>query len=86
MFDDPRIAERAKDFVMIRLDADQESDIAKKFAKDGGYIPRTFFLAPDGTPDFDIHAPRPKYAYFYDERNPGSLLAGMTTALQKLRK
>lgn len=86
VFDDPRVAEQAKSFVMIRLDADKESDVAAKLAKDGGYIPRTFFLAADGTPDFEIHAPRDKYAYFYDERNPASLLGGMTAALAKLHK
>lgn len=86
VFDDPRVVERAKQLVMIRLDADQESDIAKKHAPDGGYIPRTFFLAPDGTPDLDIRAPRVKYAYFYNEHDPAQLLAGMDEALKKLRR
>jgi len=86
IFDDARVTEQARSFVMIRLDADKDSDIAKRFAPDGGYIPRTFFLAADGTPDFDIHTPRDKYTYFYDERNPASLLGGMTEALRKLRK
>lgn len=85
VFEDARITERAKDFVMVRVDADQESDLAKRFSKDGGYIPRTFFLSSDGTPDFEIHAARPTYAYFYDERNPSSLLAGMEEAARKLR-
>lgn len=86
VFDDPRIVARAKDFVMIKLDADQASDVAKQFAKDGSYIPRTFFLAADGTPDFDIHTPRDKYAYFYNEKDPTSLLGGMDEAARKLRK
>ncbi|MCC6968763.1 MAG: thioredoxin family protein [Phycisphaerales bacterium] len=85
VFEDPKVTERAKDFVMVRVDADQESDLAKRFSKDGGYIPRTFFLSSDGTPDFEIHAARPQYAYFYDERNPGSILAGMEEAARKLR-
>ncbi|MFO0589299.1 MAG: thioredoxin family protein [Polyangiaceae bacterium] len=85
VFEDPQITARAKDFVMVRVDADQDSDLAKRFSKDGGYIPRTFFLSPDGTPDYDIHAPRPQYTYFYDERNPASLLAGMDEASKKLR-
>lgn len=84
VFDDPRVVEQAKSFVMIRVDADQDSDVAKNFSKDGSYIPRTFFLAPDGTPDFDVHAPRPKYAYFYDERDPGALLGGMAEAKRKM--
>jgi thiol:disulfide interchange protein len=86
VFEDPRVVERAKDFVMIRANADEESAIASKYTKDGGYVPRTFFLAPDGTMDPDLHAPRPKFLYFYDERDPSSLLGGMEAALRKFAK
>ncbi len=86
VFDDPRVVERAKAFVMVRANADQEADLAGKFAKDGGYVPRTFFLRPDGTLDADVHAPRPKFLYFFDERDPGSLLAGMDESLRKLAR
>jgi hypothetical protein len=69
---------------MVHLDADAEATIAAKYQVDGGYIPRTYFLAPDGTLDPTIHPPRPRSMYFYDERDPTSLLAGMSAALQKL--
>jgi len=85
IFDDPTVVVKAHDFVMIRLNADDEGEVARRFVKDGGYIPRTFFLASNGTPDFDIHAPRDKFAYFYDERNPAAILAGMAEASRKLR-
>lgn len=85
VFEDPRVVAKARNFVMIRLNADTESELARRFSKDGGYIPRTFFLAPDGTPDFSIHAARDKFLYFYDERDPASLLAGMEEAERKLR-
>jgi thiol:disulfide interchange protein len=85
VFSDPEVVTRAKEFVMIRLNADEHSDIARKYTPDGGYVPRTFFLSPDGTLAADIHAPRPKFLYFFDERNPASLLAGMKQALDKLR-
>ena len=83
VFEDPRVVARARDFVMIHLDADAEEAIASKYALDGAYIPRTFFLAPDGTVETSIHAPRLQSRYFYDERDPASLLAGMETARQK---
>jgi thiol-disulfide isomerase/thioredoxin len=85
VFDDPKVVAKARDFVMIRLNADEEGAVAQRFAKDGGYIPRTFFLAADGTPDFSIHAARDRFLYFYDERNPASILAGMDDAERKLR-
>ena len=84
VFDDPRVVTRAHDFVMIHLDADAEESVASKYALDGSYIPRTFFLKPDGTLDDTIHAPRPRSRFFYDEHDPESLLAAMETARQKL--
>jgi thiol:disulfide interchange protein len=84
VFDDPRVVARAHDFVMIHLDADVEENIASKYALDGSYIPRTFFLKPDGTLDDTIHAQRARSRFFYDEHDPGPLLAAMETARQRL--
>jgi hypothetical protein len=84
VFEDPRVVARAKDFVMIRANADQEGAVAGKYTADGGYVPRTFFLAPDGTLDPEIHAPRDKFRHFFDERDPASLLGGMEAAVRKL--
>ena len=86
VFEDARIVERARQFVMIHLNADEEQDVAGRYAPDGGYVPRTFFLGPDGAVDPDIHAPRPKFLYFYDEKNAAPLLAAMDTAVAKLVK
>jgi thiol:disulfide interchange protein len=86
VFDDPKVALRSKDFVMIHANAEEEAAVANQYAKDGVYVPRTFFLSPDGVLDPELHAPRPKFLYFYDERDPGSLLAGMEAALRKLGK
>jgi thiol-disulfide isomerase/thioredoxin len=83
VFDDPKIVERARDFVMIRVNPDEQADIGEKYAPDGGYVPRTFFLAPDGTLMADVRAPRPKFLYFFDEHDPKSLLGGMEAALKK---
>jgi thiol:disulfide interchange protein len=86
VFHDPKVVEQAKRFVMIRLDKDKNAEISQKYGPDGaGYIPRTYFLASDGTLAADIHAPREQYKYFYDERDPSSVLAGMDQALQKLK-
>ena len=85
VFQAPAVVEKARQFVMIRLDKDKNRALSAKYAPDGEYIPRTLFLASDGTIDDSIHAPREQYRYFYDEGNPGSLLAGMDEALRKLR-
>ena len=84
VFHDPKVVEKTKQFVMVRLDQDKEKERTGAYAPDGGYIPRTMFLAPDGTLAADVHAPRPQYQYFYDEKDPGSVLTGMDAALAKL--
>jgi thiol:disulfide interchange protein len=84
VFHDPRVVEKAKRLVMVRLDQDKEKERTKAYAPDGSYIPRTMFLGPDGALATDVHAPRPQYQYFYDEKDPASVLAGMDAALAKL--
>jgi len=84
VFHDPKVVEQSKNFVMIRLDKDQNKELSSKYAPDGQYIPRTYFLSPSGELDPSIHAPRDKYKYFYDERQAASILAGMESALKKL--
>ncbi len=84
VFHDPKVVEQAKKFVMINVDKDKNGELSRQFAPDGEYIPRTYFLSSDGKLDPDIHAPRDKFKYFYDEKDPSSVLAGMTEAEKKL--
>lgn len=85
VFSDARVVAKAKEFVMIRLNADDVPDISQAHSPDGTYVPRTFFLGTDGKILADVHAPRPQYVHFYDENNPESLLAGMEAAIKKIR-
>ena len=84
VFHDPKVVEEAKKFVMIRLDKDKNNDLSAKYGPDGQYIPRTLFLSSAGELDPEIHAPRDQYKYFYDEKDPASVLGGMDAALKKL--
>lgn len=86
VFHDPKVVSKAKEFVMLRVNADEQPAIANKHIPDGGYIPRTFFLQSDGNLMADVHAPRPQYMYFYDENNPAGVLGGMDEALKKSKK
>jgi thiol-disulfide isomerase/thioredoxin len=83
VFHDPKVIEESKKFVMIRLDKDKNAELSKKYAPDGEYIPRTFFLSSKGELS-QIHAPRTQYVYFYDESNPAGVLAGMADAQKQL--
>ena len=84
VFHDPKVVAKSKDFVMVRLDADKNEELSKKYSVDGSYIPRTFFLAPNGTLS-EIHAPREQFKHFYDERNAGSVLTAMDQAQKQLK-
>jgi len=84
VFHDPKVVEQTKKFVMIRIDGDKQKELGARYAPDGQYIPRTFFLSSKGVLDPSIQAANPKYKYFYDERAPASVLAGMDAALKKL--
>lgn len=84
-FHDEKVVAQSKSFVMIRLDKDKNAELSQKYAPDGEYIPRTYFLGSDGTLDASLTAPRPEYKYFYDEHDPAQLLAAMDTALKKLK-
>jgi thiol:disulfide interchange protein len=83
VFKDPKVAEKAKQFVMVRLDQDKNKELVAKYAPDGSYIPRTLFFAPDGKLAPEVHAPRDQYKYFFNENDPASVLGGMDAALAK---
>jgi hypothetical protein len=86
VFHDPAVVTKAKRFVMIRLDIDPGTvGLAAKYAPDGQYLPRTFFLSPSGDLWADVRGPLDEYKYFYDVHDPKSLLAGMDAALAKLK-
>jgi thiol-disulfide isomerase/thioredoxin len=80
VFEDARVVERAQRFVMVHVDQDAERDIAARYVLDGQYVPRTYFLGPDGGP-MAVTATNPRFRYFYDEHDPASLVAGMDAAL-----
>jgi len=54
----------------VHLDSEAQPEVARKYALDGTYIPRTYFLKSDGQVAADIHPARPKYLYFYDSVAP----------------
>ena len=85
VFHDPQVVAKAKEFVMIRVDKDKNTELSKQHAADGEYIPRTYFLTSEGVFDPTIKVPREKYQYFYDTQKPAGVLAGMSAALKKLR-
>ncbi len=84
VFHDAKVVEKSKMFVMVRLNKDQHRELSTKYAPDGEYIPRTYFLSARGELDASLQAPRQRFKYFFDESDPASILGGMERALAKL--
>ena len=85
VFHDPKVVEQSKQFVMIRLDKDKNAELSKKYAPDGEYIPRTYFLSSDGELDRDDLTRRATSTSTSTTRSsPDGILAGMQAALAKL--
>jgi thiol:disulfide interchange protein len=81
IFHDPGVVSLSKSFVMVRVDNDKDAATSAKFAPDGKYIPRTFFLKSDGTLLADVTEQRATYKYFYNEKDPASILRSMNAVL-----
>ncbi len=48
LFEREEVLEAAQDFIMIRVDADRNADLAAIYAPDGDYLPRIFVLYANG--------------------------------------
>ena len=81
VFNDPRLVSKSKKFVMIRLDADANDAISKKYSPDGTYVPRTFLLDPNGVAIPAGNSDHPRYQHFFDEFHADSLVDAMDRAL-----
>lgn len=81
VFSDPRLVERAKDFVMIHVDVDANEAISNRYKPDGAYVPRTFILDSDGNVDPSAQSSHPRYKHFFDELHADSLLIVMNDVL-----
>jgi protein-disulfide reductase (glutathione) len=83
VFADAEVQKLAEGMVMIRQDADDDgaSWLSAKVGSYGGYVPRIFFLAPDGSVRPEITSQNPKFPYFYTPEGVANLKASMRKAL-----
>jgi hypothetical protein len=83
VFHDERVVELSHRFIMVHADIDREPAVNRQFNPDGAYVPRTFFLTPQGELRTDIHENRSRFLYFYDESSSAGILRAMEQALRK---
>ncbi|XP_067932466.1 thioredoxin domain-containing protein 12-like [Watersipora subatra] len=79
--DSSEIAELSEKFIMVNtLDDEEPKD--KKYAPDGGYIPRIFFMNPNGEIISDVYneSGNAQYKYYYPQ--PDAILSSMRRVAQ----
>lgn len=80
-FQNSEVVKLAQEFVMIRVNRDDAPEINELYAPDGGYVPRTVVLSPDGSVNEKIHGANPNYRYFLNTFNPDELWEIMFAAI-----
>lgn len=84
LFHDPKVVKASRDFVMVRVNRDEAEALSKQFDVDGEYIPRTFFLSPEGKLDKEIRRLGQDQAYYYDVERTSALRSGFKWAKRRL--
>jgi len=82
-FASDEIEQAARDYVMVRVDADARPDLSDRFAPAGAYVPRVFLLAPDGTPDFEFTTSSGRHRYSISSESDAHLLWTLRTARER---
>ncbi len=78
---DPATVHASQALVMIRQDADEPVPwLRERFGAYGTYVPRLFFLHPDGTLAVEIQSGNPRFPYFYQPQQGDALRAAMKQA------
>lgn len=65
VFAQPDMVEAAEGVLMVRQNVDERPAWLSRYAMLGTYVPRLFFLEPDGSVISDLTSGHPKYPYFY---------------------
>ena len=86
VFRDPETVRAAKSLVMIRQNADEAPAwLMQRFGQFGTYVPRLFFLHPDGAMAAEIQSGNQRFPYYYQAHQGDTLRDAMkkATALGK---
>jgi len=82
IFYTPRVVALAKQFVMIRVNVDQQPQLDQRYQFDGGYVPRSFVLDRQGGVVQSLYGEKTRFKYFYKASDVAGFIALMERALQ----
>lgn len=74
VFFDKQVETLSKKYIFVLVDTDQQPEISRKYAADGGYIPRSMILNPDGTHRAQATSGHPQYKYYLNPDDPSDLI------------
>jgi len=84
-FGSDEVERQSRDFIMVRVNTDERPDLSERFSPDGSYIPRVFFLKPDGAPQLDFVSSSGRSKYSVDSSSDKHLLWLLGQARLRLR-
>ena len=83
VFSDPEVQKLSSQMILIKQDADADAPwLGETVGRLGTYVPRVFFLRPDGTVRADITSGNGRYPYFYTPEGIAALRASMRRAME----
>lgn len=82
VFYHPEVVELSRRFVMILVDSDRDPAANQRYATDGTYLPRTYFLDSNGQHRTQLVSEHPRFRYFFNQRDPRVTVSAMRLALQ----
>lgn len=75
------IVKLAHPLIMIRQNADEHAEwVTQRFGRLGTYVPRLFFLHPDGSIAEEIQSGNTRFPYFYQPHQPETLRSALKRA------
>ena len=87
VFRDAETVRASRGIVMIRQNADESPPwLRERFGPYGTYVPRLFFLHPDGTLATEIQSGNSRYPYFYQPQQGDAMRASMRRAAALAQK
>lgn len=82
-FSEPPITEAASGVIMVLQNSEERPEwLQKRFGDLGNYVPRVFFLRPDGTVNRELTSDHPRFPFFYTPAKRDLLAQQMRKAAQ----
>ena len=79
----PKVVNASKPFVMVLADHDDDSQGLNYYTPKLGYVPRIFFMQPNGEHWSEMQSGNSRYPYYYEPKDLSVLLKNMRKSLAR---